>query len=486
MIKLSNKKHWLEDQAKRYPENAAIMTSEKSLSFKELNEECLLTAQYFKNHGIRKRNHVGILTTHNHYFCVVINALWFIGAIPIPLNIKNAPGEIHTQLERGKIKFLLIDETLNSQYSIINFKNKIKIPDSTKSKIQKSKARIHNSKFVIHNSALMMFTSGSSGKPKLVVHTFKSLYESVKAADPFFNFSSKNIWLSSLPLYHIGGFMILCRSLITGSVVAFPNSLNQKDVLTGIKSFKPTHISFVPTILLRLLKTKIKPWPNLKYIFLGGGPSESNLCIDAVSKGWPVVKVYGSTETCSMVTALLPSEIKKYSSSSGKPLGKNKIKIMSKSNNDVVGEILIKSKSLFKKYYNGRLQISNKLKNNWYYSGDYGKLDNKGYLFVNSRREDLIISGGENVNVHEIESVIRSYKKVKDAIVFGLEDKAWGQMVCAAIAADKLNEEELKRFLKQKIASYKIPKQIYFVKSIPRNEIGKLKRNELFKLLSLN
>jgi len=189
-----------------------------------------------------------------------------------------------------------------------------------------------------------------------------------------------------------------------------------------------------------------------------------------------------------MVTVLYPFELKQHALSSGKSIGKAMIKIKnrSKSKKNKTGEIIVKSKSLFKEYYNDPRSTNNKLKRNWYLTGDYGWIDDEGYLFVDSRREDLIITGGENVSVKEIESVMKTHKKIKDAVAFGISDKTWGQIVCAAIVSNKLTEEKIKIFLKEKIASYKIPKRFYFIKSIPKNEMGKVERNKLFKMLMLN
>lgn len=493
MITIKNKKHWVEEQAENIPNKISIVTQSKSLSYKELYKECLFTSQYMHNLGIVEGDHIGILSSHNYRFFVTVNALWIIGAVPIPLNTRNTSEELKRQIKQADIKYLIIDKILNSQFStclpagkVLNSKLKIDILINPKFKVQNLKSNIRYSKFNIRRSALMIFTSGSSGKSKLVVHTFKSLFESAKATDSFANLSSSDIWFASLPFYHIGGFMILYRALLTGSAIAFPKSLSQNDIRLGLKIFNPTHISIVPTTLLRLIEKKIKPNPNLKFVFLGGGPSDDQLSINAVLKRWPIVKVYGSSETCSMITALYPSELKQHALSSGKPIGKAMIKIKSKSKKNITGEIVVKSKSLFKKYYNDPRSTNNKLKMNWYHTGDYGWIDDEGYLFVDSRREDLIITGGENVSVKEIESTMKTHKKIKDVVAFGSSDKTWGQIVCAAIVSNKLTEKEINIFLKDKIAGYKIPKRFYFMKSIPRNEMGKVERNKLFKMLMLN
>lgn len=483
MITISNKGHWLIEQASKCPNNKAIQTKLDFITYQKFFKESNLTANYLQTSGVEKNDHVGILYTHSYKFFVIVNALWFIGAIPVPLNTRKTTNEIEDEIHLADIKFLIVDDLLKSQLSSLNFKN---ILDVNVIKIHETRDhnfKIQNSKFIIHNSALIMFTSGSTGNPKAVVHTFQSLYESVLALYSFAELSTDDTWLASLPFYHIGGFMILVRSLIAGSSIVFPTSPKFEDISQTIKQTNPTFVSLVPTILDRLIKGNIFPNKNLKYVFLGGGPLQNELIIEAVEKLWPIVKVYGSTETCSMITALHPDDIKSKPDSAGKAIGQNKIKIMGK--NDV-GEIAVSSKSFFKEYYNDQQTTNNKLQNDWYYTGDYGWMDDEGYLYIESRRDDLIISGGENISANEVELIIRTHPLVKDVIVFGLQDKTWGQIVCAAIVSETISEDAIKDFLKKKIASYKTPKRFFIVDEIPRNEMGKVNRTELLKLLKLS
>jgi len=480
MITISNTKHWLIEQADKHSENIAIQTEQGSISYQKFLEECNLTANYLQTHGIKENDHVGILFTHSYKFFIIINALWFIGAIPVSLNTRKTINEIEKEIHLADIKFLIIDDLFKLQFSTLNFQNILNMNTIMKYEV------CQNSKFTIHNSALIMFTSGSTGIPKAVVHTFQSLYESVLALDSFAGLSPNDIWLASLPLYHIGGFMILIRSLIAGSSVVFPASPKFEDISQTIQHSNPTHISLVPTTLQDFLDHNIKPSKNLKFVFLGGGPSKKELISEAVKKSWPIVKVYGSTETCSMITALYPVDTKSKPDSVGKPIGQNKIKIMSTNmSKNELGEIVVSSKSLFKEYYNDKLTTNNKLKDGWYQTDDYGWFDDEGYIYISSRRDDLIISGGENITSYEVESAIRKHPLVKDVFVFALEDKTWGQKVCAAIVSETISEEMIKDFLKENIAAYKIPKRFFIVDEIPRNEMGKANRTELLKLLKL-
>ncbi len=285
--------------------------------------------------------------------------------------------------------------------------------------------------------------------------------------------------------------MIFVRSLLSGAICAFPNSLKHESIEESINKFQPTHISIVTPTLQKLLFNNFTPHKMPKAVFLGGGFLDTELCKEAISKGWAIVKVYGSSETCSMVAALSVNDFLLYPDSAGKAIGKNKIIIKNTNNSKNLrtensDEILVESNSLFKEYFDDDELTKEKLVDGCYRTGDFGRIDEDGYLYIESRREDIVITGGENVSIREVESIIKTNKKVTDVFVFGINDKMWGQKLCAAVVAKDTNEEELKSFLRTKTPSFKIPKAIYFINEIPKSELGKVNRALLFSTLNLN
>jgi acyl-CoA synthetase (AMP-forming)/AMP-acid ligase II len=172
-------------------------------------------------------------------------------------------------------------------------------------------------------------------------------------------------------------------------------------------------------------------------------------------------------------------ESKIHPAASGKAISPNRILITDQ------GEIAILSPSLMKGYYNNKDEDVLKLKDGFFYTGDIGYVDNEGYLYIKAKRNDLIVSGGENINPIEVEKQILTHPKVIEVSVVGVEDKEWGQIVSAAVILkenENLTEDELKTFLKKKTASFKIPKQIIFVNNLPKTELGKVQREKVRKL----
>jgi O-succinylbenzoic acid--CoA ligase len=236
-----------------------------------------------------------------------------------------------------------------------------------------------------------------------------------------------------------------------------------------------------------LVDKKIKPNPELKNVLLGGGYISNELIEQAIELGWKITKVYGSTETASFVTALSAAEFKLKPGSAGKPIAPNKLKIVDENNRTLVsnisGEILISSPAFMQGYLNEQ-----KNDETYFHSNDIGYLDDDGYLFLESRKSDLIISGGENINTFEVEKEILQHPTIKETAVFPIKSDEWGETVAAAIILEEginnFHVEELKTFLKNKLASFKIPKNVFIEKELPKTELGKVEKNKLIEKYS--
>jgi O-succinylbenzoic acid--CoA ligase len=484
MIFVKNHTNWLQQQAELNPSLTAIISEKTEFSFLQYFNASKKMASYISSKGVSKGSHVAIFSNNNFHFSLLINAIWILGAIPVPINTRLLQREIKKQINFVETTHLFYESSLFTEVS--NIKNKFVTPDINK---------IENSAFssdALHsenNTAVILFTSGTTKNPRAVQLSFRNLFYSAAALDKETNLTPDDKWLVSLPFYHIGGFSMITRSLLTGSSIIFPNSFGVNDMLETMTDQKPTMISLVPTLLQRFLELNISPNENLRCVFLGGGPARNKLIIDSIKKGWNIFSVYGSTETCSMVTALHPKEQKLKTGSSGKPLGKNRISIIPlKSSNKAklkAGIISITGQSVMKGYYK-QTPDSKKL-NNTFTSDDIGFIDSDGYLFVICRKDDIIISGGENINMKEVSKIISKLSDIKECYLFALPDKHWESILCAAVVtkSDDATEYKLRSELKKRLASYKIPKKYFFLNELPKTELGKIDRAKLFSCLDL-
>lgn len=443
----------------------AIRTSSQILSYKEL----FTSAKEFSSKLSLLKNseskYIPILSQNNAEFVIATLALWNIGLVPVPINTRWTDKEIDSVLTRNVFKYILYEK---------KFSEKLRKTGIPKISFDEVSSFPYNEATEISNDeAVVIFTSGSTGIPKGVIHTFDSLVNSIINGTEILNQHVSDKWLASLPFFHIGGFQIICRALLNGCEIIIPDNLETDSLKNSIEEFKPTHISLVSTQLQRLIDINTRISNSLKVTLIGGGFSDDNLLFKADKDGWKPVRVYGSSETASFVTAASIDEIKNYPSTVGKPVKNVEIKI---SDED---EILISTNSLFKCYLNNPEETAAKSVDGFYHSGDLGKLNN-GYLFLEARKSDLIITGGENVNPYEVEQALLKIKGIKEACVFSLKDEQWSQKVCAAIVTSAgISENQIIEILKEEIASFKIPKEIFFLDSLPKTSLGKIEREKV-------
>jgi O-succinylbenzoic acid--CoA ligase len=449
---------------------AAIIKSDSTISYKKLFDNSKKIASGLKDFGIRKNDYVPLFIEDPVKFIESTIALWYLRAIPVPLNTRLLDEEIIYLVDDYKFGFIICDR------QILEFTKEVQIISLEKMQFGDPKNYKQFSPS-LDNEAVIIFTSGSSERPKGVVHTFYSLTNNIQNGNQILHHVEKDLWLASLPFYHIGGFQIICRSFYYGCSLIIPESFQTNDLTNAILNFKPTHISFVSTQLEKLLNQKIMPDKSLKVSLIGGGFVDDSLIFAADQTGWNPIRSYGSSETGSFITAIRANEIENKPQSVGKTFNSNEIKITDDS------EILIKSNCLFKNYLDDPKETASRLLNGFYHTGDLGFLDNDEYLFIEARRNDLIVTGGENVNPIEVEKALLKLSFIKDACVFAKQNKTWGQIVAAAIVSTdfSIDEKTIKNMLKQLLASYKIPKQFFLTNELPRTALGKLERDKIRK-----
>ena len=459
----------------------AIIDDKQRISFSELTNFISGTAKHLLNKGIKPKEYIPLLSNNSLQYVITIFALWKINAIPVPINTRLKDEEILSILESVGCSTIIKSSEFNE--SLLELPSiEMKIESNNEVLEFQNSANLNDTAVIIH-------TSGSSGKPKGVETTNKNLFQSYLSEAKEFHYSSNDYFLASLPFYHIGGIAIINRALLSGGTLVIPRSLKQNDIVDSMLENNPSIISLVPTVIKRLIDSGASPNRNLRHLFLGGGASDDKLISAAFKNGWPVVKVFGSSETTAMVTACYGEELEQHPSSAGKSLDGVEIKILDETKKNInvkmVGEIAIKSPTIAKGYLNNELNWNDKIHDGYYLTGDYGYLDEDDKLFVVARRADLIVSGGENINPREIEKLINEQSAVSESFVFPIENEEWGQIPVAIISLKKdftLDRDKIIADLKLRLASFKIPKKIVFAKEIPKTEMGKVNIEEIKRL----
>lgn len=485
MKNYQNKNDWLQHCADENPDKIALQMANKYFTFDELNQSSMNAAAYFWRCGIRKDHRVFLIGSNSAHYVIALTALWKLGAVPVPINTRLLPKQIEEEFVFSKSSFIIFLDNEHAEFSEI----------SDKQIITYSESNFDGSIPVVElpqsNTALVMFTSGTTSKPKGVIHSFENLFNS---AQRFFEVSGKTenkSWLASLPFYHIGGLNIITRSLIGRSKLIIPKSLSQTDIEFSINNFRPSYISLVTTTLKRMLDKEYKFPPETEMVFLGGGPLDPQLSKKAVETGIHLYHVYGSTETCSMVIIAKEEDIKEYPAAAGRPMKNCDITILNsdgtKAKPGIYGDICIKTDSIFDAYLFDEKSYQSYFHGDFFKSGDLGTINENGLLFVDTRKDSIIISGGENINTVEIETAILKTGGIEDAVVIGIQDEKWGQTAAALIQPGKnvsISSELLISMLKKELPSFKIPKKIIFTNKIPRTELGKINREAAIKIIT--
>lgn len=291
--------------------------------------------------------------------------------------------------------------------------------------------------------ATIIHTSGSSAEPKAVAHTLDNHIVSAESACLKLNLSSSDRWLLSLPLWHVSGMSTVFRCLISGAKIVIPDP--EMPLMEALSTHKITHVSMVAAQLMQVIDRP--PPASLRAVIVGGGPTPHHVLDQGIKMGWPIRTTYGMTETSSMVTL---SDRKFPYGSSGQILQGNELKIAKD------GEILVRSPAVCLGYLHGDGVQSVVDNDGWLHTGDLGRLDPTGQLYVLGRKDNMFISGGENISPEEIEQVLHTFPEVQESIVVPVPDSRFGQRPVAFIRGCS-DFDGLAHFLAQHLPKFKIP-----------------------------
>jgi len=481
--------NWLMQRAFLTPNRIAVQYREEEVTFLQLHEAAAKRAKQLAAIGVSRGDVVALLMNNSLEMIKIIHGLYYIGAIVLLQNTRLTPTELEWQLSDSKAKFLVVDDELAER--VAGFKSIHITKTSDFSFLQEREYLIRN-EYDLDDIATIMYTSGTTGKPKGVLQTYGNHWWSAVGSVLNLGLKETDSWLAAVPFFHISGLSILMRSVIYGISVYVMRGFDAEKANKAIMEGKATIMSVVNTMLQQMVsKLGDNTYPTtLRCMLLGGGPAPRALLEFCRDKGVPVYQTYGMTETASQIVTLAPEYSLAKLGSAGKPLFSAQIRIEKdgrKAAANEPGEIVVKGPSVTKGYLNREDVTAEVMRDGWFYTGDIGYLDEEGFLYVLDRRSDLIISGGENVYPAEIEAVLLSHEAVEEAGVTGISDETWGQVPCAFVKMSKghhVTEIELYNFCKERLAKYKVPKHIYFVDELPRNASKKLLRRKLLELIS--
>jgi long-chain acyl-CoA synthetase len=493
----------LRGTAARLPDKKAIIYGDRSITFKEVDQAADRIAGFLLQQGISKGDRVGIIFPNIPEFAFVYFGVARLGAVGVPLDIRLKGGELTAILQDAAIKAVFITETtlgeVGSDLEGVESLECVVIAGKESPGYHSLEAILRGEEPVKtiepeideEEEAVYLYTSGTTGKPKGVVLTFRNLDCFPLAMKEILRAEEDDVVGFILPVSHISG-PIFCNHLaFCGSTLCMFEHLRPDKILESIDRHGVNYFHAVPPIFQSLLRVphrnryKLK---SLSWVALMGTSVPVHL-IRQFKEATPWVKViqgYGLTETSPLIT-LLPLEFADSKIGSiGVPVPEIRIKIADTDEKEVaqgeVGEIAVKGPVVMKGYHNNAEATEAMIREGWLYTGDLGSIDEEGFVYHLGRKDDLIITGGFNVFPAEVENVLLKHPDILEAGAVGVPDKDRGQIIKAAVVSrpgKALASRELKTFCREHLADYKVPKRIEFRDVLPKTSTGKVSRREL-------
>ena len=342
---------------------------------------------------------------------------------------------------------------------------------------------------------LICYTSGSTGKPKGVLLTQDALLWNAANSTDMHGLTAEDIILTTLPLFHVGGLNNQTTpGLAVGCTVVLHPKFDVDATFDAIERERVTLTVLVPAQLDMMMahpRWQSADLSSLRMITTGSTIVPERLIRAVHARGVPLIQVYGSTETCPIAVYLKVQDAERKAGTTGKSARHCRMRIVDDLGQDVpqgaTGEILVQGHNVMSGYWNAPEATAAVLRNGWFHTGDMGHLDAEGYLSVDGRRKEMIISGGENIYPAEIENILLECPDIAEASVVGRSDARWGEIVVAVVAPKEgrsLGAEQVLQLLDGRIARYKHPKEVVFVGQLPKTALGKIRKDDVRRMVA--
>ena len=494
----------LKRSALKFPNKTAIVFEGKRITYDDLNRRVNRLANAFSRLGIKKGDKIASMMFNSSQLIEIYFAAAKIGAASVPINYRLVGEEVNYIIDHSNSSTLVYDQDLrdvieplleSKRLNLISVGEKTS-PDSLdyEQLVRGSTDSEMDSPVEEKDLRFIMYTSGTTGFPKGAMFTHRNNLWAALSIIIMKKYDFNEVVLFVNPLYHMNSYINVIASIFMGNKMVLMKRFDPIKTMQLIESEKVTICSVVPTICEKLLEVPkdhafgTKSW---RYCTSTGAPWLFEMKKRFMERFPHVVMAdaYGATEVFSG-TLIQGSELLEKPKSVGKPYLDTIIRIVDDHGIDLppgkVGEIIFYGPQVTQGYYNDPVATRESLREGWFYSGDLGYFDEDGYLYLADRKKDMIISGGENIYSLEIENVLVRNEKIMEAAVVGIPDNEWGEVVKAYIVLHPsvtMSKDEVVNYCQEHLASYKKPRYVEFVGSLPKNSLGKVLKKDLRKLV---
>jgi len=468
-------------------------------TFEQANARVNSFASFLLANNMSFGNRMAVLCKNNDHFAVAMYAAAKLGVITVPLNWRLQAPELEYIINDCGADMLVYDTEFAEAVEKIRPSVPVRLyvraggagtDPGFNDAVEESPGPEPVVAVGGENPAVIMYTSGTTGKPKGAVLTHNNLFWASVGLSHTIDWRYQDRFLSVAPLFHIGGMAPLVTNIHKGCTTVFMPNFDPAKVFEIITKEKINNMMTVPMMLSVMLKipgVENMDLQTLRSIVCGASPVPDSLIRAYLKLGIKVLQVFGITEYTGAVTFWTHDMPLEKSVSMGKPVFHGGIKIIDPNTGEElppgeVGEILCHGPQVFNEYWNNPEATKKALDDGWYHSGDLGKKDAEGYIYVVDRLKDMIISGGENIYSAEVEAVISTHQSVAEVAVIGVPNAKWGEIPLAVVVkktGQEITKEEIIGLCKNNLAAYKCVREVSFAEMLPRNSVGKVLKGVL-------
>ena len=500
----------LREAASRTPDRTAVVSGSGNLSYRDLDQRSDAVASELVRLGVRPGEAVGIQLPNVPEFVATLYGVLKAGAVAIPMNVLNKAPEIAYFLQHSKANVLVTVagsaadaakavELAGAEHLFVLGAHEEDLPHGARDYAALTHGNSNPPPFVTRDpgdAAVLLYTSGTTGKPKGVKLTHFQLYMNASAHREAFEMGPDSVVIAVMPLFHALGLSgLLNATVLAGGAVVLLPKFDATAVFEAIQDHGATILHGVPTMYHAMQHhpdAATFDTSSLKACGSAGAAIPAEL-LDAFESTFGVVilEMYGLTESGPLATYNRPDHRRPYSV--GTPIWGTEVQIWDKENNELprgrghVGEIVIRGHNTMGGYLDNDAATAEAFAGGWLHSGDLGYRDADGFFFIVDRKKELIIRGGYNVYPREVEEVLYQHPAIFECAVVGLPDERLGEEVTAFVAlkvGHVATPEEIVAFVKERVAAYKYPRTVTVLADLPKSATGKILKRELLELVS--
>lgn len=500
-----------------YPDTEAVCEGERRWTYRRFQQEVHQLARAMQRMGVAKGDRVAVLSPNTAAMLQLFYACFQLGAVVVPLNTRLLPQDYHYIVDHAEAKLFFVDEELiplvqpilKALSSVIRF---VQIPlgetgnpregwDSYPELLAAESAEPCVNDVDETDLATLLYTSGTTGKPKGVMHSHRTLYFNMLNTMLHLRASDSDVLLHTLPMFHVNGWGTPFSFTGVGARHVMLRKIDPPLIHRLMKQEGVTVACMAPTVLNMLINEQRfhedKLEGPMRVVIAGSAPPTAFVRTVEQQLGWEFLQVYGMTECAPLITV---SPIKHHlrgedeetryrrKAKAGVPMLNVEVRVVDEEDNDVpwdgktIGEVIARGQMVMEGYWKQPEATAAAIVNGWYRTGDMATVDAEGYIDIVDRKKDIIISGGENISSIEVEGVLYEHPAILEAAVISVPHEKWGEVPFAVVVPRpgmQIDEAELNQFCRERMAAFKCPKGYQVVEELPKTASGKIRKVEL-------